>query len=167
MPAVPPTTPWLGLPRFASDASSATWAHLNAISDTLDTIMGPWTAYTPSWTQSNGTVLHLGSGTIVGRYKVMGRTMHAHILLTRAADSNEGSTAWVFGLPPVQARSWNMVGGGFAMVRNGLPYGGAVFPVSTGFVGAQVGAGRVSNLTPAATHAAGDWYSLQMTMERA
>lgn len=168
MPAVPPVTPNLGLPRFAADSSANIWAHLNAISDVLDAIAGPWTSYTPAWAQSNGTVLHVGSGSLTGRYWAFGKTVLVQIRLQRAADSNVGSGAWVFTLPPVTPRAWNMLSGGFAMVRNGDHYGGAVFPASATGVGAIAGdLGRVSHNIPVATHADGDWYSLQMVLERA
>ena len=168
MPASPATTPNLGLPRFASDASSAIWTHLTSIADAVDALWGPWTAYTPVWSQSGGTILSIGSGTIVGRYRQQGKTVFAQIRLDRAADSNVGSDAWIFSLPPIAPRAWNMVGGGFAMIRNGSHYGGAVMPVSSTSVGAIAGsAGRVSNTIPSATHADGDWYSLQIVYEAA
>jgi hypothetical protein len=168
MPASPPTTPNLGLPRFASDASTALFDHLTAITDAIDALWGPWVAYTPVWSQSDGTVLSIGSGMLVGRYRKQGKTVFAQIRLERAADSNVGSGAWIFTLPPVDARAWNMVGGGFAMVRNLSHFGGAVFPTGVGAVGAIVGdLGRVSNTIPISTHAAGDWYSLQIVYEAA
>lgn len=166
MPASPATTPYLGLPRFASDASTDLWAHLTAISDAMDALAGPWTEYAPVWSQAGGTILYVGSGSIVGRYRKMGRTVFAQIRLERAADSNIGSDLWIFSTPPVSPRSWNMLGGGFSMVRNGNYFGGSVFPVASGSVGAIVGdAGRISNTTPIATHATGDWYSLQFVYE--
>lgn len=168
MPASPATTPNLGLPRFASDASSAIWSHLTAIVDGIDALWGPWAAYTPTWSQSDGAILSVGSGTLVGRYRRQGKTVFAQIRLERAADSNIGSGNWIFSLPPVTPRAWNMVGGGFAAARNGNWYGGAVFPVSSTSVGAIVGdLGRVSTGIPSATHAAGDWYSLQIVYEAA
>ena len=90
------------------------------------------------------------------------------IRLERATDSNIGSGNWVFSLPPIAPRSWNMIGGGFSMARSGEWFGGAVFPVSQTQIGAIAGdLGRISNNTPKNTHAAGDWYSLQFVYEAA
>ena len=169
MPAVPPTSPQLGLPRFASDSGTRIWDLLNSVVDRIDNLFGGWTAYNPVWSQSDGTVLSVGAGSLVGRYKKLGKTVHVQIRLERAADSNLGTGPWIFSLPSeVTQRSWNMLGGGFAMYRDGAWFGGSVFPVATGSVGAMVGdLGRVSNNIPKTTHAAGDWYSIQATYEAA
>lgn len=164
----PATSPRLGLPRFDANNSTAIWEHLNAIVDGIDALWGPWTAYTPTWSQSNGTILALGAGTLLGRYQRMGKTVVGQIRLERAADSNVGTQSWIFSLPPVQPRAWNMVGGGFSMSRDGALFGGSVFPVSSTAIGAIAGdLGRISNTIPTATHAAGDWYSLQFVYEAA
>lgn len=170
MAAVPATTPYMGLPRFDASDSSSIWVHLNKLADQVDQMYGPWQTYEPVWSQSSGTVLNVGSGSLTGRYIKIGRVVHAHIRLERAADSNIGSGLWVWTLPPVQPRSWNMIGGGFSMARDGNWFGGGVFPVSQTSVGAIVGdLGRVSNTVPLGDtrHAAGDWYSLQITYEAA
>lgn len=166
MPASPAKTPNLGLPRFAADDSSAIWVHLNRVVDWLDGLFGPWKSYTPVWTQSDGTLYDLGSGSIEGRYCQIGKLVIGQIRLTRAADSNIGTGNWLFSLPPVEQRSWNLVTGGFACVRNGNMYAGATFPAARGLVGAIAGdLGRVSNTIPRPDHADGDWYTLQFIYE--
>ena len=166
MPASPAKTPNLGLPRFAPDDSTRIWEHLNAITDGVDGFFGTWQSYNPVWTQSDGAVLSVGSGSLTGRYVRIGKTVHANIRLVRAEDSWVGSGLWIFSLPPVPARTWNMIGGGFSANRNGNFYGGAVYPVSGTSVGGIVGdLGRVSNTVPVKDHKAGDWYSLQVTYE--
>ena len=168
MPASPTTTPNLGLPRFASDASSSIWTLLTSVVDAVDALWGPWVPYTPVWSQSGGTILNVGSGTLVGRYRRHGKTVFAQIRLQRAADSDVGSSYWLFTLPPVTPYDWNMTGGGFAMIRGSSHCGGAVFPASSTTVGAIAGdQGRVSNAVPTGTHTAGDWYSLQIVYEAA
>ena len=169
MPASPATSPNLALPRFASDSVATIWTLLNGIVDGLDARFGAWTSYSPTWTQSDGSTLVLNDGTITGRYKRLGQLVVGNILLVRGADSNVGTTHWIFGLPPVAPKDYRMLGGGFSMMRGGAFYGGGVFPVSSSAIGAIVGdLGRVGGTIPTSnTHAAGDWYSLQFVYEPA
>ena len=168
MPAQPPATPLLGLPRLAGDDHTRIWEHHNAVVDRIEGLLGAWVTYQPIWSQANGTILNVGSGQLQGRYKVLGKTVIGSIRLDRAADSNQGSQAWTWTLPPVSPRSWNLVSGSLAMVRGGAQYGGAIFPVTSGVIGAIAGdLGRVSNAIPSTNHAAGDWYVLGFTYEAA
>lgn len=170
MPASPATTKNLSLPRFAADDSTRIWEHLNGLADKIDAHFGEWKSYTPTWSQSNGTGLAVGSGSIVGRYSVQGKTVMGHIRLQRAADSHVGTGYWIFSLPPVAPRAWNLVGGSLALTRQGQFFGGSVFPASSTSVGAIVGdLGRLSNAVPlsASDHADGDWYSLSFFYEAA
>lgn len=171
MPAVPARTINLGLPRFATDSSSQIWTHLNGIVDWIDGLWGPWKTYTPVWSQSNGSVLNVASGTLEGRYCKLGKMVTVVIHLERAGDSNIGSDKWIFSLPPnLTPVKWNLMGGSCSMVRDDNFFGGAVFPVSSKAVGAIVGdLGRVSNTVPLGDdrHAAGDWYTLTVHYEAA
>lgn len=168
MPASPAKTQNLGLPRFAPDDSTRTWEHLNGISDGVDKHLGAWKTYTPVWSQSNGTILKVGSGSLTGRYTQVGKTVMASIRLVRASNSWVGSGNWIFSLPPVTPMAWNMVGGSLSAIRGGKFYGGAVFPVSSKAVGAIVGdLGRLSTTIPTRGHKSGDWYSLQVVYEAA
>lgn len=58
----------------------------------------PWTAYNPTWTAvtTNPT---LGNGTLVGAYRMIGKTMHFRIVLTVGSTTTLGNGAYMFGLP--------------------------------------------------------------------
>lgn len=169
MPASPPTTPQLGLPRFASDMSTAIWNGLNTIVDAIDNLYTPWTSYTPNWTQSDGTVMAIGDGVLTGRYRKLGKVVHWVIYWERGSSTNQGgSYAWGWSTPPHQPLVWNRVGGSVAMIRGGNHMGGSVFPTTATTVGAIIGdIGRVSGSTPAVTQAVGDWILLSGTYEAA
>lgn len=169
MAAIPALTPNLGLPRVDSTAHTMLWSHLNGIVDGVDGQFGRWQSYAPAWSQSDGTALHIGvGGTIEGRYRQLGKTVYASIFLQRGEGTHQGTTHWLWGLPPVTPRRWQLVNGSFAMMRNGAFYGGAVFPASSTVVGAIVGdAGRVGGTVPVSQHAIGDWYSVEIRYEAA
>lgn len=62
--------------------------------------MGAWTAFTPSWTN-----LTVGSGTNVGYYQQVGKTVHIRGYVVLAADSSiSGAVSFV---PPVNAATYN------------------------------------------------------------
>ena len=170
MPAVPPTTTRLGLPRFAADQSVAGMpAALNSITDGVDALFGPWSTYSPVWKQADGSTLSIGSGTLEGRYQWMGKTLRGVIRLVRAADTNVGTAdqPWNFSLPPATPRNWNDVGGAMAMIRGGLWYGGVVFPTSSTTIGVIVGSARVETGSPVGGHNVGDWMTIRFEYETA
>lgn len=169
MPASPPTSPYLGLPRSATDTGGVV-AQLNGIVDGIDAKFAPWTTYTPVWSQSNGTVLAIGNGVLTGRYRQLGKTVHWMVTWERGSTTNAGTTGqkYIWSLPPVTPRVWNQHGGECSMVRDNNWYGGTVFPVSITAVGAIIGdLGRVENLVPNVVHAVGDWITLTGTYEAA
>lgn len=56
--------------------------------------------YTPSWTNGGGGAgLSIGSGTLSGRYWHVGDLVTYRVRVVRAADSNTGTTDWIFSLP--------------------------------------------------------------------
>lgn len=166
MPAVPATTPNLGLPRFAPDDHTQLWVHLNAITDALDRLEGPWQTYQPEWLQSDGPHLNIGSGSLTGRFRQVGKTVEGRILLDWRADTNKGRAPWIFSLPKPYPRNWREVGGTVACVRNGKHYAGAIFPVGLGKIGVVIGdLGRLSNTIPENEWKDGDWYSINFSYE--
>lgn len=168
MPATPAITPILGLPRLAADDHTRLWEHHNALVDGLDGLFSAWREYRPVWSQSSGAVLSVGSGTLDGSYLRLGQLVVGTVRLITAADTNKGSGPWIFSLPPVTPKSWSLVQGSFACVRNNTHYAGSTFPVSSTSIGCIVGdLGRVSNTIPTATHQAGDWYTAQFIYEPA
>jgi hypothetical protein len=56
-----------------------------------------WTAYTPTWSAS--TTPTIGSGSIVGYYSKIGRTVTARIGIYAAANTTFGSGPYTFSLP--------------------------------------------------------------------
>ena len=170
MPAVPPTTTRLGLPRFASDQSVAGLpAAMNSITDSIDEeVGGQWKPYSPVWSQSGGSALDIGGGVLSGRYRRSGQTVYWSIYWERGTGTNVGSgNFYVFTLPPVAPLSWNRHSGSLAMTRNTAHYGGTVFPTSSTTVGVIISGGRVSHIIPTDQHAPGDWMILTGVYEAA
>jgi hypothetical protein len=70
--------------------------------DTAATAVGvdldEWTDYTPTWTASTTNPV-LNNGSIIGRYKQIGKTMFFTIKLTIGSTTTFGSGAWRFTLP--------------------------------------------------------------------
>lgn len=171
MPASPPTTPQLGLPRFAADMSTAIWNGLNQIVDMVDSLYAPWTYYTPNWSQSDGTTynnLAIGNGILEGRYSKVGKVVHWMIYWERGSTTDTGvALAYSFSLPPgFPPRVWNRNTGSLAMTRGGSHYGGSVFPTTSTSVGGIVGdLGRINSGLPGTTHNVGDWMVMSGTYE--
>jgi len=57
-----------------------------------------WIAYTPTITADGGG-FSLGNGTISGRYKQLGKTVHFHAKFIYGSTTSPGSGHWNFGLP--------------------------------------------------------------------
>lgn len=75
---------------------------LNQNFDLVDGLFDAWTAYTPAWT-SAGTAPALGNGTLIGRYRKMGKILDFRLLLTLGTTSTLGTGAWFFSLPATMA----------------------------------------------------------------
>lgn len=60
---------------------------------------GAWSAYTPALTAAvtNPTV---GNGSLIGRYRMYGKTVHFALEFVYGSTSTAGSGAWSFSLPP-------------------------------------------------------------------
>ena len=57
-----------------------------------------WTVYTPTWTAATANPV-LNSGTLIGNYKAIGKTVHFNIKLTIGSDTTKGTGQWRFTLP--------------------------------------------------------------------
>jgi hypothetical protein len=57
-----------------------------------------WTAYNPTWTSDSGTP-SINNGSLVGRYKQIGKTVFFNLKLTYGSTTTGGAGAWMFGLP--------------------------------------------------------------------
>jgi len=57
-----------------------------------------WSSYTPSWT-TTGTAPSLGNGTLVGKFKQVGKTVFFRSSLTIGSTTTVGTGNWMFSLP--------------------------------------------------------------------
>lgn len=92
-----------------------------ALGRTASAVYGGWRTYTPTWTAST-TNPTLGSGTLVGRYQKIGRTVHLHINLI-AGSGSAGSGDYSFALP-VQAANVGCTYVGTAHLLGASRWGG-------------------------------------------
>lgn len=74
------------------DTASATYATKSNFSET------EWTSYTPTITADLGG-FSLGNGTLVGRYKQLGKTVFFHLKFIYGSSSSPGGGHWNFSLP--------------------------------------------------------------------
>jgi hypothetical protein len=69
-----------------------------AIRDLVDGIEAAWTAYTPTWTGS-GSNPAIGNGSVVGRYKRIGKTIIFRVIITAGSTTTFGTGNYSIGLP--------------------------------------------------------------------
>lgn len=101
------------LPTFVAGMTAGVAAGLQKLSDALATIGNPWTTDARSaatiWTCS-GTNPTLGNGTLVAKYRLMGKTLDWQVTLTFGTTTNPGTGSFQFVLPfpakAVLAGSW-------------------------------------------------------------
>jgi hypothetical protein len=82
-----------------------------------------WTAYNPTWTSDSGTP-SINNGSLVGRYKQIGKTVFFNLKLTYGSTTTGGTGAWMFGLP-VTAFNDNYQFP-VSILNNGLAWYGAI-----------------------------------------
>ena len=77
-----------------------------------------WDAYSPTWTVTGSPSLGTG-GTLTGRYKQLGKTVHLSIYgLFGSASTNPGTGGWSFSLPLTASSTSNQVRLGAAYLRD-------------------------------------------------
>lgn len=64
--------------------------YLDTMTDALEALTAVWTSYVPSLTSTSGSP-SVGSGTLVGRYRQMGKTVDVRICLTWGAGTSYGT----------------------------------------------------------------------------
>lgn len=170
MPPAPPVTPNIGLPRFDSYTAFGPTI-LNDIVDRIDAEYGPWVYYRPVWSQLDGAILDISNGVLDGFYKQTGKIVNFAIRWQRGQGTSNGTAGqtWLWALPPVAPRSWNLLGGSVSGARNGQRWGGAWVTESSTTISAAIGMdGRVDGAFPfGATQVFGDWIMLTGTYEAA
>ena len=64
----------------------------------LNSMVGIWQAYTPTWTSDGGTTT-LGNGELIGRYQQVGDQVTVVMRLGWGSTTSSTGTAWHFSLP--------------------------------------------------------------------
>lgn len=67
-----------------------------------------WMSYIPAWTASVSNPA-IGNGTIVGKYKLVGKTCHFYIIITMGTTTTYGSGYWSVTLPTPAAAEFQIV----------------------------------------------------------
>lgn len=71
---------------------------LLALAGRVNVIEAAWTSYAPSWT-CTGSAPVLGNGTLVGRYRKVGRTVDLSLFLSFGSSTTGGTGGFAFTLP--------------------------------------------------------------------
>lgn len=107
MPGSSPISGW-PIPLDSDPLGDAAGAIIRSL---VDAIEAGWTAFTPGWFGST-TNPAIGNGTIVGRYKRIGKTVFFRISITAGTTTTYGSGNYSFGIPfASHATARQMVGG--------------------------------------------------------
>lgn len=102
-----PTTP-NGLRYPASTDDVRPYEDIQFLATDVDTkltgIEAAWTSGTPTWSQTGGSVLSIGNGTLFMRYKQVGvssagKTVNLRLELVRGSTTNVGTAAYAWQLP--------------------------------------------------------------------
>jgi hypothetical protein len=141
--------------------------------ETLEDMVGQWQDYVVSWT-SSGTAPAIGNGTLVGRYCVIGDTVHFSIKLTGGTLTTWGTGNYSFSLPVAAAATADMVGTcfvgdssvGSAGYSLGVAFTGGSATTAQAYTGNEGLAAAISNTNPQ-TFATGDRIWITGTYEAA
>ncbi|MFD9047693.1 hypothetical protein [Streptomyces zaomyceticus] len=150
----------LAVPRTWVVGEVVTAAYMNAeIRDQWLDMLAAWTTYTPSWTAATTNPV-LSNGTIVGRYKKIGRLVNFQIDLTMGSTTTYGSGAWSITLPFTAASSSGSRVGS-AQALGGSRFGGQVIvsPGASGIGAFFPASAAVSNYSSAASAVPFAWAS--------
>ena len=137
-------------------------ADFEALANELDPLVKPQIqSYAVAWTQSGGSGLAIGNGTLEGKFVQTGRLVAYRILLVRGSTTNLGTATYQFSLP-VAADTFQQAGGNSIMSVGGLFKQGAVrFSSSTT---CAVMRPDDTGLGPSSfTWASGDWIAISGT----
>jgi uncharacterized membrane protein YbhN (UPF0104 family) len=141
----------LATPRTWVVGEVVTAAIQNAeIRDQFNDIIAAWTTYTPTWTAATTNPV-LGNGTIVGRYKKIGKVVNFQIDLTMGSTTTYGSGAWSVTLPfAAAASSGSRIGVAQALGGSRFPGQVVISPSATGTSPFFPSSSSVSNLSSVA-----------------
>lgn len=151
----------LAVPRTWVVGEVVTAAYMNAeIRDQFNDLLSAWTAYTPSWTAATTNPVLGANGTLVGKYRKIGRLVNFQIDLTMGSTTTYGSGAWSITLPfTAAASSGSRVGN--AQALGGSRFGGQVIisPGASGVGAFFPASSTVSNYSSAAAAVPFAWAS--------
>jgi len=106
-------------PRTWVVGEVVTAAQLNTeIRDQFNDLFAAWATYTPTWTATT-TNPTLGNGTLNGRYKQIGKTVHLAIELTFGSTTTPGTGTYAFALPATATSSVARILTGQAVTSGG------------------------------------------------
>lgn len=154
------TTPIASLPFPELTSPNNPPADIELLANELDPLVKPQIqTFTPAWSQSGGTGLSIGNGTLEGRYVQIGRFVAFHILLVRGSTTNLGTASYVWtGPPPPAVTAQQSPGSAMCSVGGAFKQGVLRMPSSTTFAVLRP---DDSGLGPSSfAWAAGDWISL-------
>lgn len=169
-----------GLTYPASTGHTRIWEHIQTLAQDVDAkltaLHAAWTSGTPTWSQTGGSILAIGNGTIAMRYKQVGassasKTVHLRLELVRGSTTNVGTAAY----------AWSLPAGWPAPLNFRFTGTGAVFTAAGQYPCTAIGIGsnqfvlaytkteaRVANLNPAGgAWASGDAIVADLTYETA
>lgn len=79
---------------------------------------GAWTAYTPVWTATSGTPAVGSGGSLVGRYKQVGKIVYLAIYKLLGTSPVLGTGAWSYSLPVAASAVSDLIRQGSAYYRD-------------------------------------------------
>ena len=125
----------------------------------VETGLGAWTAWTPSWS-ATGTAVAIGNGTFSGRYMQIGKTVTAQFYIFSGTTTTYGTGNYQFSFPVTAHSSYIAeVAMGVAAFKRATRYSGTLIYAGalTALVnyGAGASAGTLSQTAPG-TWAAAD-----------
>lgn len=91
-------TDWTGTPPVILAGDIPTGDDWDLILDELTALSDDWAVWVPVWSTS-GTAPSVGDGTLTGRYKQIGKTVHYNMTLTWGTTTSAGTGTWSFTTP--------------------------------------------------------------------
>lgn len=167
-----PTTTNFGWPAPVAADPANVPSDILALASAADTTLGSaWTSYTPSWT-ATGTAPVIGTGTIVGRFKLFAKWGIVRITMTAGGTTTFGTLLYRWSLPAGWTLSTATAIYGFGAIYDTsatTTYNASIWAPSTTTLSMRVSAGTtdVSATSPIAVPATGDIWQLLVLAELA
>ena len=137
---------WYAWALYSDSGYATVKSNASSAVSRLDTIDAGWTEYTPVWYNTNSSVLSIGNGSIIGKYKVIGKTCYFMISMVRGSTTNLGSGYYTWTLP-MNAAVWNELSGS-GYISHTTDKAVTVRPISTGRVALVNDVDRIGTNNP-------------------